>query len=132
MAVSEGTSGNNPGVGTASRGSLFGYACHDTLSGQIANDYLNGAAGAAILSGGRRHDIYIVNSAVDRMLEGTPVGNDIVESSVSWTLGAGLNHLILIETRGINSPANGLNHSISGNAAYNTLQEGAVSGTFPV
>lgn len=50
------------------------------------NNALSGAAGNDTIFGGASNDTYIVDSANDVLVEAAGGGNDMVQSSVNWTL----------------------------------------------
>jgi Ca2+-binding RTX toxin-like protein len=77
------------------------------------------------LVGGGGDDIYIVDSIGDVVRERFFQGTDTVQSSVSWTLGANLENLVLAGVDAINGHGNSLNNAIAGNSADNTLDGGA-------
>lgn len=94
---------------------------NDSLSGGGSNDTLNGGNGIDILNGGAGNDTHIVDSTTDTITETANSGIDIVQSSVSYTLGSSLDNLALIGTGAINGTGNSLNNTITGNDANNTL-----------
>ncbi|MEB3335062.1 MAG: M10 family metallopeptidase C-terminal domain-containing protein [Cyanobacteriota bacterium] len=102
-----------------------GQLISDILSGEEGDDWLDGGAGADILNGGNGNDIYIVDHASDQVTEANPDpltgGIDTIRSSVSRTLGANQEDLILTGSLAINGIGNLLSNRITGNAAANTL-----------
>jgi Ca2+-binding RTX toxin-like protein len=92
-----------------------------TINGTNGDDILDGGYGADTLIGGYGNDIYIVNNAGDIVTEVAYQGIDLVQSSVSYTLGANVEKLTLTGTAAINGTGNTLNNTITGNSANNKL-----------
>ena len=113
-------------TGNALANSLRGNAGNDTLSGGEGNDILNGGLGADSMSGGLGDDSYYLDNAADAMIENAGEGNDIVYSSIAYTLGANLERLYLTGTETISATGNELNNTLYGyaNSAVNTLSGG--------
>jgi Ca2+-binding RTX toxin-like protein len=99
--------------------SLSGNAGNDTLTGGVGNDSLNGGAGADSLIGGDGNDIYVVDSAGDKIDDGS--GIDKVQSLVTFTLGAGLENLELLGGAAIDGKGNDTGNIITGNNGANRL-----------
>lgn len=121
-------------TGAASADTLVGYDGDDTLLGLGGNDTLNGGAGADLLDGGTGadtliggsgDDVYIVDNVGDVVREGLDGGYDTVQSSVSFTLGANIEALLLTGTDAINGTGNRLDNWLDGNGADNILLGGA-------
>ncbi len=93
----------------------------NSLTGNTANNVLDGGAGADAMSGGMGNDIYIVDHAGDTVTEAASAGTDIVQSSVTYTLGANIENLTLMGTAAINGTGNTLNNALVGNSGMNTL-----------
>jgi Ca2+-binding RTX toxin-like protein len=95
----------------------------DTLVGTSGNDTLDGRLGADTMTGGDGNDIYVVDSASDRVVESNNSTSqiDTVQASVSWTLGANLENLVLTGVSSINGTGNERENFITGNAANNVL-----------
>jgi Ca2+-binding RTX toxin-like protein len=100
---------------------LHGNAGANTLSGGLGNDTLDGSAGADSLVGGAGNDLYVVDNAGDKISETGSDAGDRVASSVSYTLGANLEHLTLTGAGAISGTGNALDNAITGNAAANQL-----------
>jgi len=108
-------------VGLAGNDSLRGEAGNDTLDGGNGNDTLDGGTGADTMSGGLGNDTFIVDSTGDRVSENAVEGTDLVQSSITYTLGNNVENLTLTGTTAINGTGNGLNNSLTGNSANNLL-----------
>ncbi|MGI9212067.1 MAG: Calx-beta domain-containing protein, partial [Methylococcaceae bacterium] len=94
----------------------------DTLMGGDGDDTLNGGNGADTLIGGNGSDTYQINNTEDRIIETLNGGDqDVVESSVSYTLGDYLEVLTLTGSKTVNGTGNALDNTVEGNAADNTL-----------
>ena len=124
-----GFAGDDIIFGDAGNNSLLGGAGNDQLNGGNGNDYLDGGAGDDAMAGGDGNDTYIVNSIGDTVTEAAAGGTDTVKSSITYTLGANLENLILIGVGNINGTGNAGNNIITGNAGNNTLNGGAGNDT---
>ncbi|MDP1633057.1 MAG: hypothetical protein Q8L69_00060, partial [Gallionellaceae bacterium] len=118
-----GTSAIN-GTGNALNNVLIGNSAVNTLNGGAGNDRLDGKAGADRMSGGTGDDIYVVDNTKDTVTENTNEGIDTVESSITYTLKANVEALLLTGSSAINGTDNTLNNLLIGNAAVNTLTAG--------
>jgi trimeric autotransporter adhesin len=111
---------------------LIGGIGNNTIDAtQFTGDVtLNGGAGNDILKGGTGNDTYIVDSIGDMITDSTVVGSiDTVRTSISYTLGANLEHLTLTGTTALNGTGNAANNTIIGNSANNTLTGAAGNDT---
>ncbi len=97
-AVGTGNGLANTLVGSSFADTLQGDAGNDILAGGDGADRLDGGTGNDRLSGGRGDDTYIVDSAGDVVSEANGDGHDQVWSSLSYTIGAGLEELYLLGT----------------------------------
>jgi Ca2+-binding RTX toxin-like protein len=119
---------NTGGAGTDKLGgfeNLIGSASADTLTGDAAANLLNGGKGADTMTGGAGNDTYIVDNSADKTKETAAAhGIDTVEASVSFTLTAYLENLILTGVAAANGTGNELANTITGNSAANLLNGG--------
>ncbi|MFJ4157057.1 hypothetical protein ACIPZF_19945 [Pseudomonas sp. NPDC089752] len=104
---------------------LYGVGGDDVLEGGDGNDILDGGVGADKLIGGLGHDTYYVDSGKDMVVEASAGGIDTVISSVSRTLGANQENLILTGTAVLNGSGNGLDNTLTGNGSDNVLNGAA-------
>lgn len=108
---------------------LVGGKGNDTLIGGAGDDVLDGGAGADTLAGGTGNDTYIVDNIKDVIIENEGEGTDTVQSSITWALGANLEHLTLTGSAAINGTGNAGDNILIGNSAKNVLTGGAGNDT---
>ena len=101
-----------------------GNALANTLTGNAANNILDGASGADIMIGGPGDDTYVVDNAGDTVTENGDGGMDTVTASISYSLGANLESLVLTGAGNINATGNSLANAITGNKGNNLLSGG--------
>lgn len=108
-------------------GMITGTDQADTLVGTSGNDTLDGDLGADSLTGGDGNDIYVVDNAFDSVVETNTSASqiDTVKASVSWTLGANLENLVLTGVSDIDGTGNERRNFITGNIADNVLDGAA-------
>ncbi|MFL6853709.1 MAG: S8 family serine peptidase [Sphingomicrobium sp.] len=107
--------------GSALADTLTGDASANRLSGGAGNDLLDGGAGADALLGGTGDDTYYVDSTSDVITENVAEGTDTLVSSVSLTLVANVENLVLGGSAAINGTGNSLANTLVGNGAANIL-----------
>ncbi len=131
----QGHSGNfNTAYGDTNRVDFTGVDKFDlTLTGQAdnvttgaGNDRINGGGGVDVMTGMAGNDIYLVDTAADRVVESTGGGSDKVLTTVSYTLEAGQRIERLETTNSSGSTAidltgNEFANTLIGNAGANRL-----------
>jgi len=123
MATINGTSGKDTLQGSTGSDLIFGLDDNDVLWGYEGNDWLNGGLGADIMFGGGGDDTYFVDNTLDKTVDSLGNGgDDWVFASVSHTLAANIEHLILTGSANLNGVGNALDNSLTGNAGNNTLK----------
>ena len=96
--------------------------------GGAGNDTLIGGLGADVMAGGTGDDLYEVDDTGDAVGEAEGEGTDTVRASVSHSLTANVENLVLTGTAA-NGTGNDLANVITGNAAANILDGGAGNDT---
>ena len=103
---------------------LTGSTGNDTLTGNADNNWISGNGGTDKLIGGLGSDYYVVDSSGDIVSENANEGYDVVESSITHTLGANIEGLILTGAN-VNGTGNALDNRLIGSSGINTLNGGA-------
>jgi Ca2+-binding RTX toxin-like protein len=93
----------------------------NVLNGNAGNNILDGGAGVDTMTGGSGDDTYLIDHAEDRANENPGGGIDTVLSSLSHTLRANLEKLVLTGNAAINGYGNGEANVLTGNGAANIL-----------
>ncbi|MEG3845741.1 calcium-binding protein [Microcoleus sp. herbarium19] len=120
--ILNGAGGNDNIYGDSGNDLLIGGLGADFMYGGEGNDTMNATGGGNDdLFGGIGNDLYIVNKVTDNLVEGVNQGIDTVQSSVSYTLDANVENLVLTGVANINGTGNGLGNQITGNSGNNTL-----------
>jgi len=114
-------SANLSGTGNSLDNEITGNDGANVLHGLAGDDELDGGSGADQMFGGTGDDVYKVDHSGDRADETGGDGYDIVESEVTFTLGAGLEELRLEGDRRIDGTGNALDNVIIGNDEDNVL-----------
>lgn len=120
---------NIDATGNEGANKLTGNAGANILIGLAGDDRLLGGLGADHMLGGNGDDLYEADNTADVVTELGGEGVDTVEASVTYTLGANVENLLLTGTAAINGTGNELNNLLQGNASDNTLTAGAGNDT---
>lgn len=107
-----GDAGDNLLSGTIDDDILSGLGGNDTLHGLDGNDILDGGTGIDLMYGGTGDDTYYVDDSSDMPIENVDEGRDTVRASISFTLPANVENLVLTGTA----------YSGTGNALANVIQ----------
>jgi Ca2+-binding RTX toxin-like protein len=108
-------------IGGAFNDTLTGNGGSNTLTGGGGNDIINGGAGADTMIGGIGNDTYFVDNVGDVVIENANQGNDIVYTSIDYTLPAMVESVVLQGTSNINAAGNSSDNALIGNSGNNTL-----------
>jgi Ca2+-binding RTX toxin-like protein len=109
------------GTGNALDNRITGNTSSNHLLGLDGNDTLTGGAGQDTMEGGRGNDIYVVDGAGDVVVELSGEGLDQVNASVSYTLAANVEILVLTGTGALAGTGSTTDNRIIGNAAANLI-----------
>jgi Ca2+-binding RTX toxin-like protein len=115
---------DNTLLGTSGNDEMWGLGGNDILKGGGGHDTLDGGKGEDTMAGGLGDDTYIVDDVKDKVIEGDREGRDLVQSSVTFTLGANVENLILTGSSNIDGHGNELNNIMVGNSGQNDLYGG--------
>ncbi len=101
---------------------LSGGSSGDRLFGGDGRDRLYGGSGIDRMEGGAGDDYYVLDQALDRIVEAEGGGRDRVAASVSSTLAVHVEELALLGTADLDGTGNALANRLTGNGGANTLR----------
>lgn len=127
-----GTAGNDMLTGGRGDDTLSGLAGNDTLTGGQGHDLLDGGTGTDTMQGGAGNDTYLVDASGDVVSELVNEGTDMVQSSMTYTLGAYVENLTLTGAANFNGTGNALDNILTGNSGINVLAGGVGNDTYVV
>jgi hypothetical protein len=113
-------------VGTPFADVMNGLGGNDSLAGAAGNDRLDGGLGADTMNGAAGNDIYVVDNALDRIIE-SGVGSDTVFARASFALSATapvetLAAAVAAATTGMTLAGSNTANTVTGNNGVNTLR----------
>lgn len=100
---------------------LTGNAKSNAIIGSTGNDTLDGGKGIDRMTGGEGDDVYFIDDFLDSIVELEDEGYDKAFSSVTYTLYAHIEELILTGKAHINGTGNNQDNVIIGNSGNNSL-----------
>ncbi|WP_338832174.1 calcium-binding protein [Bradyrhizobium sp. 27S5] len=98
-----------------------GNALANVITGNSGNNTLDGGIGADTMAGGLGNDTYFVDNAGDVVTENSGEGTDTVHTTVTYSLAANVENLILDGSGNLTGSGNALNNVLTGNAGNNSL-----------
>ncbi len=106
-----------------------GNGLDNTITGNTGNNVLDGRGGSDTLIGGLGNDTYLIDRAIDTVIEKGRQGTDTVKASTSYTLATkqeieALRTVADTATTAINLTGNELANTITGNAGINVINGG--------
>jgi VCBS repeat-containing protein len=107
--------------GTAQVVSITIDGQNEQFAGTAGNDFLKGTIYGDTFTGGDGNDTYRINNTHDKIVETTTGGYDTAQTSVSYTLDANVEALVMSGHGNIDGTGNALNNVIVGNAGANVL-----------
>jgi VCBS repeat-containing protein len=116
-----GNSGANTLDGGLGADLLYGGQGNDLLIGGAGDDTLDGGTGSDALQGGAGNDIYMVDHSADTIVETADGGTDTVHASVSYTLSANVEALVLTGTGNLDGTGNAQDNVVTGTGGDNVL-----------
>jgi Ca2+-binding RTX toxin-like protein len=94
---------------------------NDTLTGDGFANVLDGGAGIDAMTGGAGDDTYVLDNAGDGTAEAAGGGIDTVRASITHTLRANIENLVLTGTANLTGGGNTLDNDMTGNSGANIL-----------
>ncbi len=132
LATNTNSGGDAQGDSLSNIDNITGSAHNYTLTGNSGNNVIDGGVGTDAMAGGAGNDTYVVDNVGDTVTESASEGTDTVQSSVTFTLGANIEHLTLTGSSSIDGTGNSENNTITGNSGTNALAGGLGNDTYVV
>jgi len=107
----------------------YGNSLSNAIYGNAGNNILDGGAGADAMYGGAGNDVYYVDNAGDVVIENAAAGTDAVFSTVSYTLTANVETLVLQGGADLQGYGSAQANTIYGNAGNNLIDGGGGADT---
>jgi serralysin len=98
-----------------------GNSIDNTITGGAGRNRIDGGIGADSMIGGSGDDTYVVDNASDTITENGGGGTDTVESSITYTLAANVENLLLTGSGDIDATGNASNNFLRGTSGINTI-----------
>lgn len=121
--------GNDVIYGETGNDSLSGRGGDDRLFGGGNDDTLSGGGGVDSMYGGTGNDTYLIDDSLGRAVEASNAGIDVVQASVSYTLTAEVESLVLTGGTDIRGIGNSMNNDVLGSFGSNVLLGGGGNDT---
>jgi len=103
----------------------YGNSLANTIYGNAGNDLLDGGADGDVMIGGVGNDTYFVDNTADSVGENAGEGNDAVFASVSASLAANVETLVLQGGTDLQGYGNAGANTLFGNSGNNLIDGGA-------
>lgn len=119
-----GTEGQDNLSGLGGNDTINGLGENDILNGGEGNDTLDGGTGNDTMNGGNGNDTFVVDSALDVVIEGAggTSGTDTVQTTLAnYTLGANVENLTKLGGGNFNGTGNNAANVMTGGTGNNTL-----------
>lgn len=94
---------------------------NELATGTGGNDFITGTIYGDTMSGLAGNDTYVINNTADKIVENANDGQDTAQTSVSYTIGANVEDLLMSGHGNIDGTGNGLDNLIVGNSGANVL-----------
>ena len=98
-----------------------GSAVANRIEGNLGNNVLDGGAGVDTLVGGAGSDTYLINDADVVIERSEDTGTDTVRTTVSYSLTANVEHLVLLGSADLRGTGNSQPNMLYGNSGDNVL-----------